>query len=136
MEEGLKVRKDCVVFNDGIQICEHSVSSTGLNYVQRNGKDDFVFTRINLYEPATSQSYATAALIFRWEISEFLSRAVLVSNLIERDGILDCHFEEVFFVWRVNEFTSPIIERLARESSHKPSINKGEIRSRVTFCVD
>jgi hypothetical protein len=136
LEEGLKVCKDCVVFTDGLQISEHSESSTGLNYVQQNGKDEFLFARWHLKEEAPSQSYGTAALIFQNGISTLRSCAVLVSNLIERDGIVYCHFEYHIYVLRVNESTSRSIKVFERASFHEPSITQGEIRSKVTFCID
>jgi hypothetical protein len=128
LKEGLKVCKDCVVFDDGVQICE-------LNYVQRNGEDVIFFVPMN-GEVAASQSYATAALIFQGEISELRLKAVLVSNLIERDGILYCHFEEDILSCRVNELTSREIRYFASFSSHPPSITEGEFRSKATFCID
>lgn len=136
-EEGLEVYKDCVIFKDDLRISEHSASSYGLNYVEveQTGSDNLLFVRYRLEEATPSQSCKDAALIFK-DISNFRSTAVLVSNLIKRNGILYCHFEDVFHVSRVNKFTSSIIRHFERLSFSPPSINQGEFRSGVTFCVD
>lgn len=123
-EQGFQVRKDCIMFDEGLAFYRDRKSLAELYFIDcaENGK--FV---ARCYEPPVQKSLnlRTAAVIFEWNSEDHwnVSRAILVSNVTEDTGVFRCRYEMNLDTWRDNEAQRSNIEAMAKHPLRKACYN-------------
>jgi hypothetical protein len=112
-DEGFQIYNDYIIFHEELDLQFDQEAHPGIHFVTTPGNGGFAFQRS---ETKLVQSFKASAIILQLEGFENISRSVVFSHLVEREGIVYCNYESNVNTWKVNEFTMDDINYCAGES--------------------